>query len=383
MKKTLIALAALAATGAMAQSSVSISGYFDRGIVQTDNTNNAKDSTVLGSNAGTTAIIFQAKEDLGGGMSMAFLSETNPADIGGIAQDGAATVLPTSVSAQSSGFNNGQSYLELAGGFGSLKLGSVNSEMLTYATSVSAPALSTGVGTSYGSSWSLFNGFGTGATGYVGIVTNTTVSASGTGVRAVRTPNTIKYSSPSMGGVQVHVAYAPQNSVAGTDAASTVGMTELSARYTKGALDAAFTTVTYAVGSTDTTITNGGLTAGASNTMTLLAASYAVAPSFKIHGGYGMGSSSGLNQNVKTVSNQLGITFAASSAVDIMAQYATVDDQETGTNRDRRMMGLGLDYKLSKNTRAYLRYDSYNWDTNTSADGTTQTRTAAGLSIKF
>jgi len=56
MKKTLVALAALAATSAFAQSSVSITGYFDRGYIRTDNSNNAKDAKGIGSNAGTTAI---------------------------------------------------------------------------------------------------------------------------------------------------------------------------------------------------------------------------------------------------------------------------------------------------------------------------------------
>jgi len=379
MKKTLIAIAAVAATGAMAQSSVSISGYFDRGILMTDSTDNAKDATTLGSNAGTTSIVFQAKEDLGKGMSMALFSETNPADLGGIIQD---NTNPTATSAQTSGFNNGQSYIELAGGFGSLKLGQPNSEMLGYATGIAQPAFSTAVGSSFSSGWSIHNGMGTASTGYTGIVSNVAASATGAGVRSVRIANTIKYSSPSLGGLQIHAAFAPQNSNSSSATNTTVGMTELSARYTKGPLDVGYSTVNFSVGTADTTITNGGLTTGASSNAQLLAASYAITPAVKIHGGYGNSSSSGLSTNVSTVSNQLGVSFAANSAVDLMAQYATVDDQAS-TNYDRRMMGLGLDYKLSKNTRAYLRYESLNLNTNAASSGSEQTKTAAGISIKF
>ena len=92
MKKTLIALAALATTAAFAQSSVSITGRVDMGLVntKTTNTNLADVSTsttvtdLTGNQNGrtTSRLTFSGVEDLGGGMSARFNIETglNPSD---------------------------------------------------------------------------------------------------------------------------------------------------------------------------------------------------------------------------------------------------------------------------------------------------------------
>ena len=83
MKKTLIAIAALAATGAFAQSTVTISGTMDAGLsvasVQNATTGvSDKVSGFLGNNVATSAINIAATEDLGAGMKASFFIETNP-----------------------------------------------------------------------------------------------------------------------------------------------------------------------------------------------------------------------------------------------------------------------------------------------------------------
>jgi len=79
MKKTLVALAALAATSAFAQSAVSISGNFDIGWkAQTHTGASGQGATATGISDGAqypNRIVFDGTEDLGGGLKAVFKSE--------------------------------------------------------------------------------------------------------------------------------------------------------------------------------------------------------------------------------------------------------------------------------------------------------------------
>ncbi len=79
MKKTLIALAALAATGAvMAQSSVTIYGVIDQAMTRTSNSDGGGSNTGLTSSGNVTNRLgFRGTEDLGGGLKAKFQIETN------------------------------------------------------------------------------------------------------------------------------------------------------------------------------------------------------------------------------------------------------------------------------------------------------------------
>ena len=86
MKKTLIALATLAATGAsFAQSTVTISGLLDLGFRSVNAPEGYADTKgVFGSGgSATTAILIQGSEDLGGGLKATFRYEINPDLVGG------------------------------------------------------------------------------------------------------------------------------------------------------------------------------------------------------------------------------------------------------------------------------------------------------------
>jgi len=377
MKKTLVAIAALAAVGVQAQTAVSIIGYFDRGYISVNNTNDAKDSKLIGSNAGTTAIKFQLIEDLGAGMKARFLSETNPADGGGTSQDTTAV----DVTGNQSGFNNGESFFELSSPMGMLRLGSPNAELATTATAVASPSLSTGVGSAYSSSWSIFNGVGTGVTGTGNIIAGGAITTSGVGVRAIRQANTIKYISNNINGVTVAYGIAPKNN---TGTGDTVGVVDYSARYQNGPLDVMFGSIRYDTNTTataNTSVTTGILAAGANYTNTLLGISYEVLPELKLHAGSGT-SKSGSDAGVNATSKSFGATYKT-GAWTIMAQTATVDDRGT-YGYDRKMTGFGTDYNLTKNTRAYLRYDSLNYNSSgTAASGSQVKRTAFGMSTAF
>lgn len=114
MKKSLIALAVLAASGAaMAQSSVTLFGIVDTAFGYVDNANAAGDSVYGLSTSGnaTSRLGFRGVEDLGGGLKAGFWLE---GEIFG--DDGNAA-----------GFNfQRRSTVSLAGGFGEVRLGRDN-----------------------------------------------------------------------------------------------------------------------------------------------------------------------------------------------------------------------------------------------------------------
>ncbi len=71
MKKTLVAIAALAATGAFAQSSISIYGNLDQGVYR--QTDSGLTTSKIASNVNSTSVLgFRGTEDLGGGMVAGF-----------------------------------------------------------------------------------------------------------------------------------------------------------------------------------------------------------------------------------------------------------------------------------------------------------------------
>jgi len=375
MKKTLVALAAIASVSAFAQSSVKIEGYFDRGYTKVDNTNTLKSSKTVGSSAGTTSVRFIATQDLGSGLSATALFGADFADLAGANQDATAV---TASSIQTGGFNNAQSYLEFkSNSIGSLRLGVVNNEILTVATSVAAPALSTGIGSTYSSSFSTHDGYGTGVTGSGGIVSYSTQSATNGGARGIRQANTIKYISPNISGITFAYGIAPKNDNAGT--ADTVGVQDASIRYTNGPLDVMYSSLEYDVGATAPL--NGSLTASTKSKHTLLGASYSVMPTLKLHAGSGAStvSTTSLGNSSTT---QYGVTWNAAPDINVMYVAASVNDKNS-TNYDRKMSGLGLDYNLTKTTRAYYRMDNINLNTVTASTGTSIKRSAFGISTSF
>jgi predicted porin len=395
MKKTLVAIAALTAVSAFAQSSVTMDGYIDRGYTTTNNTNNAKDFKGLGSNAGTTTIGIKGVEDLGGGMKVGFSVNTDWADVGGLTQDADTTKVAyvagsttaffgAATPTQAGTFANSQSFIELIDAkIGTLRLGSPNNDTLTNATSVASPAFSTGIGSAYSSSWSVHNGMGTGVTGAGGLVSLTALASSnvgGAGARGIRQANTIKYISPNFSGVQFSYSNAQANSNSGTSTIDTVGVTEAALRYTNGPLDVMYTSLEYKVGS-GTAPANGGLTLGTSSKQDLLGASYQVLPALKLHAGFGKSTASATTI-ADSKSTQYGVTYVVGK-FDVLAQVAKVDDNSS-SNVDRKMTGLGVNYNFSKTARAYVRYDNLKMnEAYASTDGNSIKRTAIGISKSF
>ena len=116
MKKTLIALAVLAASGAaMAQSSVTLYGVVDANLTWEDN--GAQSITRMDpSRLNGNRFGFRGVEDLGGGMSAIFQLESG-------------FNLDTGASASATSFFNRLSFVGLTGGFGTVKLGRQNNAL--------------------------------------------------------------------------------------------------------------------------------------------------------------------------------------------------------------------------------------------------------------
>ena len=378
MKKTLVALAALASVSAFAQTTVTIDGYMDRGYMVTNNTNTAKSSKTVGSQAGTTTIGVKVTQDLGNGLKANVAISTDWADAGGLTQDGANGTNATALGS----FGNSQNFINLQSAtFGTIALGNINNEVLTAVTGVAGPAFSTGVGSAYSSAWSVHNGFGSGIVGGNNQVTTTAQGATGAGVRGIRQVNTVKYTSPSFAGFVVNYGETPMNDQGTAGSGDTVGTKDYSLRYTNGPLDVIYAGLKYQVGANAPA--NGSLIAGSDATHTTLGASYQVLPVLKLHAGFSASKSNGLTTNIDTKSTQYGVTYNVTPMIDVLFQMAKADDRGTG-NFDRKMTGLGVDYKFTKTTRAYLRYDSLNLDTaHTASSGSEIKRTAVGLSTTF
>ena len=387
-------MAALSAISAFAQSSVQITGYFDRGYTTLNSTKAADSTKTLGSSAGTTRIEFRGTEDLGSGNTAGFFVETDWADLGGSTQTASVTT------GQKAGFANSENYLSLGNAnVGTLKLGAPNSFTLGNAIGVASPAFSTGVGSAYNTKFSIANGVSTGADAYAGIATDgapTANNAAAVGARAIRIANTVQYVSPTFYGVTAGINLTPQNNnvTAAPGNGNTVGVKEYSLAYSQGPLNAQYTSIRYTVGDNGTsqytlTLVNAGatyaptskpLTGGLTSKQDLLGANYQVLPSLKLHAGLGKFSSS--NDAVKGKSTQYGVTYTY-GAYDVLAQVAKVDDQGT-YDIDRKTTGLGVNYNLSKTTRLYFRGDNIQYSTNqASFAGSQVKRTAFGLSKAF
>jgi len=161
MKKSLVALAALAATAAFAQSSVTITGIVDAGYLATTQPGDYKTNYIGQSGARTTTFKFIGTEDLGGGTSANFQFEVQPSIIAGngnasglnsVTSNAPLTTTvstATSVAANPSGLvGKGESFVGLKdAALGEIRLGTINTN--TFKTYQAVSFLGTGIGSGY------------------------------------------------------------------------------------------------------------------------------------------------------------------------------------------------------------------------------------------
>lgn len=338
MKKTLIALAALAATSAFAQSTVTLYGRLDLGYAQNTTTATAAGVSAETRNNGinndglsTSLWGLKGSEDLGGGLKANFQLEQ------GIALDSGAmgTTTGANLAAASVGFNR-ISTLGLSGNFGEVKLGRDYTPL--FSTIGSADIFGT-----------------TGAT---------TVNLFPDGVRA---SDMISYATPNMSGFSAKVMLG-RNDTGTTAAAAKSGNTGLSVSYAAGPL-----MVGAAVGKIDTTV---GVVEG-KNDGAAVVASYNLGAA-KLFGGYTRAkvqANNAVDSYVNATETNLGVAVPMGAATFLLAYGRntgrTVATGVETANVSGNDVVLGVTYDLSKRTSLYAKTGTYN-----KADGS-----AAGVNV--
>jgi len=188
MKKSLIALAAVAATGAaMAQSSVTIWGVVDAAVSRGSVSGGNSVTRLVGSGISSSQLGFRGSEDMGGGMGAHFWLEAalnNDSGAGGATNTSNQGTGATAVAGATNATLNGtqgltfarRSTVSLTGGFGEIRLGRDYTPQFW--------------------NWTVYDPFGTNGVGTTRTMNSSLAIASGfggTSGTAVRASNSITY----------------------------------------------------------------------------------------------------------------------------------------------------------------------------------------------
>ena len=302
MKKSLLALAVLTAiTGAAsAQSSVTLYGKVDLGLVLDSGNAGGKSVRISSGVTGGSRVGFKGVEDLGGGMKAAFQLET------GYCADSAAGA--PNFCTGSNQFMGRQAHGDLTGAFG---------------------AISAGRQYSLGfNNLSTIDPFGTGFAGQV----NNIVDPSG-----VRLNNSVTYSTPNMGGFTVsgEASLGEQTGNWQANRETGAGVT-----FASGPAYAGFTF--YDLGNADGT--------GASRKNYLLGGTYDLGV-IKLHA---LVQKSTGPSSLDVLDLMGGVTIPVAGG-NVLASYINHNDR-TGADKDANQIGVGYSYPLSKRTAIYTAF---------------------------
>jgi predicted porin len=234
MKKSLIALAVLAAAGAAsAQSSVTLGGILKEGVGRTSLSNATAPLPAGYTNTSNTAIIdgssrllISGVEDLGGGLSAYFQLDTRfKMDDNGNTGTANGTLL------------GGNSFVGLRGGWGSFQMGRLDTH---YCTSVNDDIAGNGTAIALQASSCALQGYVNGS------------SAGRTIAVTSRAQNTLRYTTPNLAGFTGQLSYsfnpygAERTATAAGAAGSRAGnSTQLGLNYDQGPLSARFSYWTF------------------------------------------------------------------------------------------------------------------------------------------
>jgi len=365
MKKSLIALAALAATASFAQSSVQLDGILDAGYQAIDYKGN-KVNGIAGNGSSTSQLNIRGTEDLGGGLKADFRVETDWNTVSNNGNTGAKKADGTVAAASS--FANGEIRVGLAGGFGRVDLGAVNYNTLgTYLTGQP-------FGTAIGS-------------GFRAVFVNDAQAVS-----AVRAENAVKYSTPAFSGFNATLYKSNKQTKSGTGAATDTnfstslggydqqGTEEVGVNYANGPIAASFSSLKNDYNAVGTNAYTQKVNTFGANYTLGAAKLFLLNQTNKRTGG------TAFDTNITTVS----ATYTMGATV-LMAQAGDLK-QDAGANAGKKskLVALGADYNLSKRTAVYARYESIDDKAGVIAaastidgSGTKRTRTALGLRHSF
>ena len=302
MKKSLLALAVLTAVSgaASAQSSVTLYGKVDLGLVLDSGSSAGKSVRLDSGVTGGSRIGFKGVEDLGGGLKAAFQLET------GYCADSAAGA--PNFCTGSNQFMGRQAHGDLTGAFG---------------------ALSAGRQYSLGfNNLSTIDPFGTGFAGQV----NNIVDPSG-----IRLNNSATYSTPSIGGftASAEIAFGEQTGNWEANRETGAGLT-----YASGPAYVGFTF--YDVGNSTGT--------GAARKNYLLGGTY----DFGVVKVHALAQKSTGPSSLDVLDLMAGVTVPVAGG-SVMASYIRHNDR-TGADKDANQIGVGYLYPLSKRTAVYTAF---------------------------
>ena len=370
MKKTLIALAAVAAVGG-ASAQVSIYGTVDAAVTQYSSEGNSK--TGLGnSQLGSSKLGFSGVEDLGGGMNAIFKLEGGLANDSGVgkaannsnqAANGGAGSLTSVGGTQGLVFGR-YAYVGASGGFGEVRLGRdyTNTFLFTVTTydvfGTNGPADSSAL--------------------TLNLAARNSVATSG------NASNMVGYASPSMGGLRVRLqSFFGENTSSASNAGDGDGYSAqvgyaagpLSAsvgqQQTKGTAKAKTDTTTCVTVGTPASCTAPKL--GAVTAATLAQTGNYTQTAVGVSYDFGMAkvmflstreelvgaaTSGSLTATSTNVANMIGLNVPV-GAMNYKLSYASASQNSgvAGTKDNTgTLTGLGMDYALSKRTKLYGTY---------------------------
>lgn len=332
MKKTLIALAAVAATGAaFAQSTVTLFGGADLNY-RNVTTGTSKFQGMAQDGIYSSRLGVMGTEDLGGGLAANFHFE------GGLAPDVGTSAGLT--------FTR-KSTIGIAGGFGEVRLGRDYTPLFTIA-GIADPFGTSGVGSSYNLANSITVAPEANAAAITaettlngGIYAGTAASGVYSDANAVRANNSVAYYSPSFSGFSAGLMYSFGAENTTTTNRSAGKMTSLKLAYANGPVSAAFGTQS-TKGTTDT----------AKWKTTFVAASYDLGMA-KLSAGYKTDKfTDTVGASTPSIKSTILGVSAPVGAVTLKASYvARKADVKIGNQ-----FALGAVYNLSKRTSVYATY---------------------------
>lgn len=274
----------------------------------------------------TSAINFNIVEDLGGGMRAQGFYSIDPRAI---------------INDSTANFGRHEAFVGLSGGFGNIRLGSINTASLAV----------NGAGGPFGT-----------ATGSAFADIQTVAGG------AVRFANSIRYDAPTfVKGLSANVTYAAGNKDA-TSGGANPQVTDLGLAYTNGPLQVSFSNLTRSatvaqneVAGTDSvsgnvilTLGTAAVPAGVKTTFNSIAANYTMG-ALRVMGGIGKGDMGSAAADTDLM--RVGASYTM-GAVALHAQYSTLEIGNAANNK-RTATGLRADYALSKRTTTYVGYEAY------------------------
>jgi len=334
MKKTQVALAALALVGSTAAlaADVTIYGTVDAAVAHS---NNGKSTYLDGTGSWTapTHLGFKGSEDLGGGLKASFQLETGVGLNNGAAVSGG-------FGSNAAGLNGANAYhsplftrvstIGLSGDFGSLNVGQQLSPFIV------TNAVGTAGNGAFFVNRMLMVGFG-------GAAVN--VGAAGTGFPqdGFFMPNSVLYTTPSIGGWTVNA------------------MTTFKGGSRDGAISGPLSTDQYSAITVGGAIGPINLNAGYQNRKNVLSsysisASTALTSDLTIYGNYlsndeTKSAGTGISTGRKIGSTSVSLAYNLAPSLQANLQYARNDD-----TTEQTLTSVGLKYDLSKRTFAYASY---------------------------